>query len=212
LGEWLVEVNTQRPSRATGIIPAVRRAEELVRLRPLKVAPHELALRLPIVVGPTGYVGHDTHRYSMPPDAIGIAGTLYLYRERVRIVVSRFEGMHPRLTAPNAVSTLPAHRAEMVAAVSGKRGKRYLKRQHLLDVGEPALAYLTELTHRRPRRWVHDVDRLHGLLQERGPTALRAAFVQGLAAQVFGAEYIAHYLTSPLDATRASISHPELSL
>jgi len=212
LGEWLVEVNTQRPSRATGIIPAVRRAEELIRLRPLKVAPHELALRLPIVVGPTGYVGHDTHRYSMPPDAIGIAGTLYLYREQVRIVVSRFEATHPRLVSPNAVSTLPAHRADMVAAVSGKRGKRYLKRQHLLDVGEPALAYLTELTHRRPRRWVHDVDRLHGLLQERGPTALRAAFVQGLAAQVFGAEYIAHYLTAPLDAPRPSISHPERSL
>jgi transposase len=212
LGAWRVEVNTQRPSRATGLVPALRRAEELVRLRPLKVAPHELALRLPIVVGPTGYVGHDTHRYSMPPDAIGIAGTLYLYRERVRIVVSRFEATHPRLTVPHAVSTLPPHRAEMVAAVSGQRGKRYLKRQHLLDVGEPALAYLTELTHRRPRRWVHDVERLHGLLQERGPTALRAAFVQGLAAQVFGAEYIAHYLTTPLDAARASIPQPELSL
>jgi hypothetical protein len=62
LREWLVEVNTQRPSRATGIIPAVRRAEELPRLRPVKIAPAELALRLPIVVGPTGYVVHDTHR------------------------------------------------------------------------------------------------------------------------------------------------------
>jgi transposase len=212
LHEWLVEVNTQRPCRATGIVPAVRRAEELPRLRPLKVTPAELALRLPVVVGPTGYVVHDTHRYSMPPDAIGIAGTLYLYRERVRIVVSRFDARHPRLTRPNAVSTLPDHRAAMVAAVSGNRGKRYLKRQHLLDVGEPALAYLTELTHRRPRRWVQDVDRLHVLLQERGPSALRAAFVQGLAAQVFGAEYIAHYLTSPLDATRASVPQQELSL
>ena len=212
LREWLVEVNTQRPSRATGIIPAVRRAEELVRLRPLKVAPHDLALRLPILVGPTGYVPHDTQRYSMPPDAMGIAGTLYLYRDRIRIVVSRFEATHPRLRVPNAVSTLPAHRTEMVAAVSGTRGKRYLKRQHLLDLGEPALAYLTELTHRRPRRWVHDVDRLHDLLQERGPNALRAAFVQGLAAQVFGAEYIAHYLTAPHAAAHASLLQPELSL
>jgi transposase len=195
LGEWLLEVNTQRACRATGGIPAVRRAEELCRLRPLKVSPQELALRIPIVVGPTGYVLHDTQRYSMPPDAIGIAGTLYLYRERVRIVVSRFEATHPRLTLRHAVSTLSAHRAELVAAVSGKRGRRYLKRQHLLELGEPALAYLTELTHRRPRRWVHDIDNLHVLLQERGPTALRAAFAQGLAARVFGAEYIAHYLT-----------------
>lgn len=212
LQEWLVEVNTQRPSRATGLIPAVRRAEELARLRPLKVSPHDLALRIPVVVGPTGYVLDDTHRYSMPPDAIGIAGTLYLYREHIRIVVSRFEATHPRLTVPHAVSTLPAHRAEMVAAVSGKRGKRYLKRQHLLELGEPALAYLTELTHRRPRRWVHDVDRLHVLLQEHGPTVLRAAVVQGLAAQVFGAEYIAHYLTHSLDAPRASAPQQELSV
>jgi transposase len=212
LGEWRLEVNTQRPSRATGIIPAVRRAEELTRLRPLKISPQELALRIPIVVGPTGYVLDDTHRYSMPPDAIGIAGTLYLYRERIRLVVSRFEATHPRLTVPNAVSTLPAHRADLVAAVSGKRGKRYLKRQHLLELGEPALAYLTELTHRRPRRWVNDIERLHALLQERGPTALRAAFVQGLAAQVFGAEYVAHYLTHQVDAPRASVPQQELSL
>lgn len=194
LQEWLVDVNTQRPSRATGVIPAMRRAEELPRLRPLKISPNELALRLPIVVGPTGYVQHATHRYSMPPDAIGIAGTLYLYRTSIRIVAGRFEAAHPRLEVPNAVSSLPAHRAEFVAAVSGKRGKRYLKRQHLLELGEPALVYLTELTHRRPRRWVHDVDRLHALLQERGPTALRAAFARSLGAQVFGAEYIAHYL------------------
>jgi len=194
LRDWLVEVNTQRPSRATGVIPAARRAEELPRLRPLKVSPNELALRLPIVIGPTGYALHDTHRYSMPPDAIGIAGTLYLYRTVVRIVAGRFEATHPRLALPNELSTLPTHRAEFVAAVSGKRGKRYLKRQHLLELGEPAMAYLTELTHRRPRRWAHDVDRLHALLQERGPTALRAAFTRSLAAQVYGAEYIAHYL------------------
>lgn len=213
LDEWLGEVNTARPSRATGVIPAARRAEELPRLRPLKVAPEELALRLPIVVGPTGYVLDDTHRYSMPPDAIGIAGTLYLYRDRIRIVVSRFEATHPRLTMPHAVSTLPAHRADMVAAVSGKRGKRYLKRQHLLELGEPALAYLTELTHRRPRRWVQDIERLHALLQERGPAAVRAAFVQGLAARVFGAEYIVHYLTHQLDAPHPSDRpHQELSL
>jgi hypothetical protein len=86
LAEWLVEVNTTRPSRATGIIPAVRHADEQPRLRPLKITPTALALRIPIVVGATAYVTHDTHRYSMPPDAIGLAGTLYLHRDAVRIV------------------------------------------------------------------------------------------------------------------------------
>ncbi len=197
LREWHLEVNTQRPSRATGVIPEERMREDRPRLRPLKVAPADLALRLPVTVGPTGMVLHDTHQYSMPPDSLGIPGTLYLYRERVRIVAGRFEAVHPRLFGQPGKSTLPEHRAQRVAAASGKRAKRYMQREHLLGVGREALEYLTELTHRRPQVWVRDVDRLHELLQRHGDRALRAAFARGLAERAIGAEYIAHYLSTP---------------
>jgi transposase len=196
LAEWRSEVNTQRPCRATNVIPAVRLEEERPRLRAVKIAPEDLALRIPVVVGPTAAVLHDTHPYSMPPDAIGIAGTLFLYRDRVRIVAGRFQAVHQRLFEPNAKSTLPEHRAQHVAAVSGKRAKRYLQREHLLALGVSALEYLTELTHRRPRVWLHDVDRLHALLATFGDDAMRAAFARGLAEQTIGAEYIAHYLAA----------------
>jgi transposase len=210
LREWLNEVNTERPSRATGVIPAVRFAEELPRLRSLKVTPASLALRVPVVVGVTGYVIHDTHRYSMHPDAIGIAGTLFLYRDTVRIVAGRFEATHDRLFVHNAISTLPEHRTAMVAAVSGKRGKRYLQRQHLLDLGEIVHLYLTELTHRRPRMWVHDVERLHALLQKHGPEILLAACQHALSEQTFGSEYVAHYITT--NGSSSSASQQELWL
>jgi hypothetical protein len=95
---------------------------------------------------------------------------------------------------------LPEHRAQRVAAVSGKRARQYLQRQHLLDVGAAALAYLTELTHRRPRTWIHEVERLHALLQTHGDAALRAAFERGVADQAIGAEYIAHYLGETMPA------------
>jgi hypothetical protein len=85
-----------------------------------------------------------------------------------------------------------------VAAVSGKRARRYLQRQHLIDVGAAALAYLTELTHRRPRTWIPEVERLHELLQTQGDTALRTAFERGLAEQAIGAEYSAHDLGTSL--------------
>jgi hypothetical protein len=196
LAEWHREVNCERPSRATGVAPLARIGEERARLRPLKLTPEELALRVPIFVGPTGAVMHEGHTYSMPPPAIGIAGTLYLYRERVRIVAGRFEAVHPRLFGPGAQSNLPEHRAQQVAAVSGKRAKRYLQRQHLLELGEPALAYLTELTYRRPRLWPRDVERLHELLARHGGEALRAAFTHGLDTQLFGAEYVVHALHS----------------
>lgn len=194
LAEWHVEVNTRRPCRATGVIPAERMVEERQRLRPLKVAPEDLALRIPIYVGPTATVLHDTHVYSMDADAIGIGGTLYLYPNRVRIVAGRFSADHPRLWKRGERSILPEHRAKLVAAVSGKRGKRYLKRQQLLELGQVAYDYITEIVHRRPRAWVGDIDRLHELLQQHGAESLCRAFQLGLAQSTFGAEYVAHFL------------------
>ncbi len=139
LAEWRAEMNLQRPNRATGVIPGERMAEERPRLRSLRITAADLALRLPVSVGPTAVVVHDTHSYSMPPETAGFPATLYLYRDRVRIVAGRFEAVHPRQFSPHAVSRLPEHRAQHLAAISGRRGKRYLKRQHLFETGEAAL-------------------------------------------------------------------------
>ncbi|HRS17848.1 MAG TPA: IS21 family transposase, partial [Thermoanaerobaculaceae bacterium] len=94
LAEWRQEVNEQRPSRATEVVPAERRQHELDRLRPLRVAPADLALRLPVHVGPTAEVVFETNSYAMEPEAAGLPGTLYLYRDRVRIVAGRWEATH----------------------------------------------------------------------------------------------------------------------
>jgi transposase len=199
LQEWQREVNEQRPSRATGIIPAARLAEEAPGLRALKVQPDELALRIPVYVGPTGTVLHEGHAYSMPPEAISMPATLYMYAQRVRIVAGRYEAEHPRKFAAQESSWLAQHRAAMVSAVSGKRGKRYLKRQQLLELGEPALLYLTEIVHRRPRTWSEDVDRLHQLLQSHGPEVLRRAMEEGLRQQIYGAFFIERSLQAELN-------------
>jgi hypothetical protein len=129
----------------------------------------------------------------MPPEAIGIPGTLYLYPHVVTIVAGRFQATHMRQLA-GGQSTLPEHRTEHVAAVSGKRGKRYLERQHLLALGAHAHEFLTELVHRRPRAWTADVHRLHELLGAHGDDAMRASFAWALQEELFGAEYIAHHL------------------
>lgn len=200
LADWLHQTNTQRPSRATGQIPAQRLEEERARLRPLKIQPEQLALRFALSVGPTGMVIHDNHHYSMDPNAIGLPGTLWLYRDRVRIVAGRFESVHPRLFQAGAKSILPEHRAQAVAAVSGKRAKRYAKREHLIALGQPALDYIDELVHRRPMQWYRDIDQLHQLLQEYGEQAMLKALVWGRANDTIGAEYIAHHLahTGPI--------------
>src|SRR3989441_12967308 len=63
---------------------------------------------------------------------------------------------HPRRAA--AASLLPEHRAAMLDAVRGARGRLYFQRQSLWELGRPAEAWLTELIHRRPARWRPDVE------------------------------------------------------
>jgi transposase len=193
LAEWIREINECRPSNATQEIPAIRYSEELRRLRPVKVSPENLALRYPVYAGPTAMVRFENRYYSMPPETACVAGTMYLYRDHVRIVVGSHEACHPRFPVTDTISTLPEHRAARLAAVSGKRGKRYLKRQDLLETGQASLVFLTELVHRN-RDWTPDIDRLHDQLQRYGPSAMDVAFRDAVQAKIFSVDYVQHCL------------------
>src|SRR5947207_6480230 len=120
--------STVRPCRATGVTPAERIGAERERLRPLAIAPTEYALRFSVVVGPTGLVSFQGYRYSMPPEAIGVPGMLWLYPERVRIVAGRFEREHARVPEQGKDSFHPADRAARLAQIAGKRGRLYPNR------------------------------------------------------------------------------------
>jgi transposase len=181
LAAWLVEVNTKTPSRATKVIPETRRQEELARLRPIKVTPEKLALRMPIFVGPTAEVIFEGVTYSMPPGATHVAGTLFLYEKRVHIVAGRFVATHRRRTKDEPKAPLPEHRAAKIAAVHGKRAKLYEKREHLLNLGADALALLTEITHRDPKLAGRAVEELFTMLELHGDEAMRDAIGAAVA-------------------------------
>jgi transposase len=181
LAAWHLEVNTKTPSRATGVIPEIRRQEELARLRPIKVFPEKLALRLPIFVGPTAEVSFEGVQYSMPPDATLIAGTLFLYEDKLRVVAGRFEAVHRRRKKGDPAEPLPEHRAAKIAAVHGKRAKLYEKRQQILNLGPEALALLTEITHREPKLAGRRVEELYVLLERHGDEPLRRAIAHAVA-------------------------------
>jgi transposase len=191
LREWLEETNQTRPSRATGVIPADRLNDEKDRLRPLPFKAEEYALRFPIMVGPTGLVEFDGYRYSMPPRAIGIPGTLFLFPDKVRITAGRHDAWHPRFPAEGKTSYRAEDRAATLAAVSGERAKLYSKRQQILELGGVAETFLTEIVHRRPRTWKGDVERLYDLLLQAGPKPLLAAMGRATAKRLFGAEHVA---------------------
>jgi transposase len=180
LAAWLVEANTKTPSRATGVIPETRRQEELPRLRPVKVFPETLALRFPIVVGPTAEVHFEGVPYSMPPDATHVSGTLFLLETKLNIIAGRFSASHRRRTKDEPHAPLPEHRAAKIAAVHGKRAKLYEKRQQLLNLGVAALALLTEITHREPQLSSRRVEELYELLEANGDEAMREAFAHAV--------------------------------
>lgn len=194
LGEWLTEVNMTRPSRATNVVPAIRLEEERKRLRPLPCSPSDYALRIPITVGLTAMVEHAGVRYSMPPKSMGMPGTLFLYPNRVRIVARHYDIEHPRRPEVGQTSYLPEHRADLVAEVHGDRGKLYLKRQQILELGRPALDFLTEVIHARPRTWRGDVEKLHELITDQGPQKVLIAIQDALSRRLFGAEYVVDFI------------------
>jgi hypothetical protein len=74
------------------------------------------------------------------------------------------------------------------------RARLYYQRQSLWELGAAAEAWLTELVHRRPARWALDVEQCFGLLQDHGPTPLRAAFVRGVQEGAIGAEYVSAHV------------------
>jgi len=200
LADWHRDVNEVRPCRATGVPPSARIAEERARLRPMPIPPSEYPLRFPVRVGPTGWVTFRGVRYSMPAETLNLPATLYLYPETVRIMLDRHDVEHPR-HPHNGVSTLPKHAASALAAVSGRRAELYYQRQRLLEVGEPAEEFLTELIHARPNTWGADVRALFQLLQEHGPARMATAFQHALDRGWRGAEMVQRLLHQPGEVT-----------
>lgn len=206
LAEWLLEVNTVRPSRATKEIPAARLAAERMRMKPLAMAPSAYGLRVPVTVGPTAMVSYQGVRYAMPAQACGIPATLWLYPDRVKLITAggKHEVLHPRFPQ-HAVSYLPGQRAAQLAAVAGTRKRLYFMRERILELGPVGEAYLTELVHQRPYMWKGDVERLFALLEELGDTAFRLVLQRALFQQLIGAEYVVRLIAR----APASVAHAE---
>lgn len=141
-------------------------------------------------MGPTGVVTFDGYRYSMPPEAIGIPGTLWLYRDRVRIVAGRYVSEHARVPEWGRDSIHPEHRTARLAKVAGERGRLYLKRQELLDLGPVAETFLTEIVHRHRFTWKAEVEQLHGALLAHGPATLQRSLAAAGEQCLYAAQHV----------------------
>ena len=124
LAQWLIEVNTRRPSRATGIIPSVRLEQEHLRLRALPIPPADYALKIPVVVSARALVAYEGITYSMPPETLGQPATLHPI---VMAIVPKAGPPVPHPRVPRgATSMLPGAPARPRSrAVRGVRARLY---------------------------------------------------------------------------------------
>jgi transposase len=188
LGEWLTFVNEARRCDATGVIPAVRLAEERPRLQPLPAWPDGFGRTFSALVHPDARVHFGGYQYSTPSGWQGQTVTVKLHREVVVLYYHGESVRHPRLPANGRYSLLPEHRAALFVK---PRGKIMAQRQILMDLCPAGEAFFTELVHRRPLSWrQEDLPVVWELFEEVGEARLREAFAACVGQGAIGGEYL----------------------
>src|SRR5262252_8369515 len=101
-------VNSERPSDATGALPADWLAQEQVHFGPLPACATDYGFFDCVVVSREGLVAIETNRYSVPAHLLGQALTARIHAERIELfagpervaVHARWKEQHARIIDP----------------------------------------------------------------------------------------------------------------
>ncbi len=197
--EWLRQVNTERPSDATGEPPAVLLAEEQPKFGPLPGVADDYGFFDCVVVSREGLVSIETNRYSVPAHLMGRALTARIHRSRIEVFADQeLVATHRRLPAQNARVIDPAH---FEAAFVGKpRGRVMVYRDWLCSLSPVVMNYVHEISHKRRSEMKSQMIALYDLVQEIGKADFIVALELAAEQQMYGAEYIRAILALPVAA------------
>jgi hypothetical protein len=145
LDAWQHEMNTVIPFRTTGATPTSRLVAERGRLRPLAIPPGDYALCFPVEVGPSGRIEIQGRAYTMPQEARGTSGVLYLYPEKIRIIAGGHEIERQRGAYSHGGNVRMGHHAADLSGFTGARGRSPVRRQEKLGPGRMDESSLTEV-------------------------------------------------------------------
>lgn len=211
LDDWQAAGNA-RPSSATGVPPNRRLPEEADRGDPLPVTVHDWGMLHPTRVRRDALVAVLGNYYSVPITHVGTPVTVRVHRER--LAVWRDLGCiaeHPR--APDG-----AHRRvidpEHFAPLFGRkpRAQVMLYRTALLELGEVAARYVSEVARRQRGRLREEMLALHALVVEHGAGAVQAAMAQAERVNGYSSAYVAALLAVSSSPGSPRLSAPVLSL
>jgi hypothetical protein len=193
---WLRQVNTERPSDATGEPPAVLLAQEQPHFGPLPEVAHDYGFFDCVVVSREGLVTIETNRYSVPAHLIGQALTARIHQNRIELFSNQeLVATHVRIPPQNARVIDPAH---FEAAFVGKpRGRAMVSRDWLCSLSPTVMSYVHEISHKRRKELNQQMIALYDLAQEIGKADFVAALELAAEQQMYGAEYLRAIVSLP---------------
>ena len=189
--DWLVYANA-RPSQATDVPPAVRLAEEAAKGGPLPAPARagDYGFLQPARVGAEALVAVLGNQYSVPVLHLGAPVAVRVHRDRMviwrdttRLAAHRRapDGAHQRVVEPEHYSLLFAKKP---------RAQVMLYREALLQLGQTARWYMSELSHRR-RSWLREeVVGIYTLYQQVGAERLLAMMAYATERSAYGVDYL----------------------
>jgi len=193
---WLRQVNTERPSDATGQEPAVRLVEEQAKLSALPVTAHDYGVFDCVVVSREGLVAIETNRYSVPAHLMGRAVTARIHATRIEVFADHeLVATHARSREQYARIINPAH---FEAAFTSKpRARVMVYRDWLCDLAPVVNSYVQELCHKRRAEMNPQMIALYELAQEVGNADFVTALELAAEQQMYGAEYVQAIVSLP---------------
>jgi len=207
---WLTQVNTERPSDATGQPPAVLLEEEQPQLGPFPERASDYGFFDSVVVSREGMVALESNRYSVPAHLIGRVLTARIHPSRIELFAdgervashARHRGQHARIIDP-------AH-FEAVFATK-PRGRVMVYRDWLCELAPTVNVYVRELCHKRRAEMKEQMLALYELAQEVGNADFVAALELAAEQHMYGAEYVRAIVTLPIAAVPNGTAERHLS-
>jgi transposase len=199
--QWLVQVNTERASDATGEIPVVRLAEEQRKFGALPACAEDYGFFDCVVVSRESMVSIEGNRYSVPVHLVGRALTARIHRERIDLFAdAQLVATHARAAAgAHARIVTPAHFEE--AFVQKPRARIMVYRDWLCELSVSSQGYVRDLCQKRRGEMNQQITQLYDLAQQQRLADFVAALELAAEQQMYGAEYVQAILAQPVHAT-----------
>src|SRR5256884_3908924 len=196
--QWVRQVNSERPSDATGQPPMVLLAEEQPKFGPLPAVASDYGFFECVVVSREGLIALETNRYSVPAHLMGRALTARIHRSWIEVFADQeLVATHVRLPAQQHTRVIDPRHFE--AAFVGKpRGRVMVYRDWLCRLSPVVMSYVHEISHKRRKEMNQQMIALYDLVQEIGKADFVAALELAAEQQMYGAEYLRAIVSLPL--------------